>query len=98
MKKLKRWLAQFHPRFWIMNNPYNKEYDKKLNEMLDKYELEDVGRYTGKLGNKTLWLSNYPYSYGTLYEESLYGGMRASRMTILRLREKHLEVMTKEWE
>lgn len=79
----------FRTAFWLMNEPFNKEWDKKLNELLDKHEFTEKSKYTAKLGNYTIWIKNYPYSCFMPYSESEgTAPFRASRLTILRCKEK----------
>lgn len=96
----------FIPKFWIMNNNYNEEWDVKLNQLMDKYEpvFGRINPYDGKIyevsfdGN-SLWVQNYPYAYATPTLENGVGKikLRPSMLTILRLynlineRQKELE-------
>ena len=59
------------PKFWIQNYPTNDEWDKVLNELLDK---ADRGEVTVKLGfmtiffnDKEVWAANWPYRFGHPY-------------------------------
>lgn len=88
MKKL---LLTFHfilnPKWWSMNYSFNKGHDILLNKLLDKYEFKEISQYTAKLGNYTIWISNYPYAVGI---DNLYRVGRPSRYTIYKMN-KHLE-------
>ena len=41
---------------------YSKEWDTKLNELLDNNDFEIIDGYTAKLGDEKLWYENNPYS------------------------------------
>ena len=101
MGKFKRFILNlqfiFKPRYWIMSHEYNSEWDKKLNYLLDNHIFHsstDDG-FTAKLGDKTLWVANYPYdcfipynAYSLRYRKSQ---MRASRLTILKAHKKYIK-------
>jgi hypothetical protein len=80
----------FKPSYWVMNNRYSKEWDTKINELLDKYPMEHshpfndnyVDKAQIKLGNYKIWACNHPYASFTLK----VGGedVRPSRKTIER--------------
>lgn len=53
------------PKFWFQNEPTCKEWDAILNEQIDKYEVEVLDKYTAKIGNLEVWISNYPYAFGS---------------------------------
>lgn len=48
--------------------PFGKEWDKKLNELLDAtpYTEAKLGNYTLQIGNCEIWVANKYYSYGHL--------------------------------
>lgn len=74
----------FTPRCWVRNYPTSKVWDKKLNELLDKYPIAVLNAYVVRLGEAHIWISNYPYAYGYLH----VGGMPEylpSRKTVFRL-------------
>ena len=95
-----------NPRWWIMNDSYSPIWDKKINDLLDKYKFEPDGHknITAKLGDLTIWLGNYPYAYGTLYNINnisytftISSGPRPSRYTIWRMKRRHkLDIMSQE--
>jgi len=69
------------PRYWILNNPYNKKLDKYVNELLDKYEFTDISEYTAQLGPVKMWIANEPYAGMLPYSlDSIKA--RPSRLTI----------------
>lgn len=75
-----------NPRWWVMNNIYNEKWDRELNNLLDNYKLKDIDKYTAVLNGIEIWISNYPYAYGTVHTNGHYG--RPSRSTIYRLRQR----------
>jgi len=82
----------FKPNYWLMNYSYSKEWNKKLNDMMDKYYFSDTSIYAAYLGDKYIWVGNYPYASFT---GSIYGyTYRPSRLTIKRAR-KHLLISEK---
>ena len=74
------------PHYWIMNNPYNKEVDEYMNELLDKYEFTNIGDYTADLGPAKVWITNHPYA--SMMIESISSSYRPSRLTIQRAYKK----------
>jgi hypothetical protein len=75
-----------------MNEPFSKEWDDKLNELMDKYEpvLDkpnslDGEIYTVTFAEHCVWVANYPYAYGKPYDFRMANSVRPSRLTILRL-------------
>ena len=93
----------FRPRFWMMNDPFNQEWDDKLNQLMDKFEPEygkpnsiDGHVHTVSFDGNVVWIQNYPYAYGTPY--GFWGTspeIRPSRLTILRLRDLVTETQRK---
>ena len=83
----------FKPRYWLMNKPFNKEVDKIVTELLDKYELTNISFYgtTCNLGKATIWIENRPYASGTLYNTALEN-FRPSRLTIKRLLDRYYKL------
>jgi len=74
----------FKPSFWMMNDPYCKEWDDKLIELMDKYKFTHRRKHTTMLGDNEIWTSNYPYACFRPYGVST----RASKMTIYKAKEK----------
>ena len=74
----------FMPHYWIMNEPFSKEVDLLMNELLDKFEFTDIEYHTAKLGNTEIWIQNQPYSCMYPYVEGINRQYRASRLTIKR--------------
>jgi len=88
-----------NPKWWIMVNKYDKDWDKKINELLDKHKFEAPEYDNGlsyKLGNHHIWLGSYPFSYG-LQNRAYHVGDRPSRYTIWKIRKRvKLDLMSKE--
>jgi len=79
----------FKPNYWMMNEPFNKDWDHKLNLLMDKFEpvFADVNPLDGLIhtvsfGGIVVWIENYPYAYAT---PDYYSRIRPSRLTIQRL-------------
>ena len=54
--------------FFMYQQPYNKDWDKKLNELLDEYGSNVVvSRYCATLGEYDVWIANKWYAYGNAY-------------------------------
>lgn len=51
--------------------PYSEDWDRALNEALDKYPITDIGTHTCQIGPYTVWVANYPYASGRLYNPNL---------------------------
>lgn len=80
----------FHPECWMDNHPVDDAWDAKLNQMLDnpKFEAERVGaRFTVKLNGHRIWISNFPYAYGSLYTDEGKLDVLPRRRTRYRLRQ-----------
>ena len=45
---------------------YSAEWDKKLNELLDREDECKIGEYTLTIGDCEIWVANRWYSYGWL--------------------------------
>jgi hypothetical protein len=78
------WLTVlFSPSYWMVNNTYSEAWDKKLNELLDKYEFEDTDSYTTTLGGVELWIANHPFSSFHPYGKHRLD-VRPKRTTLIR--------------
>lgn len=78
----------FMPSFWYMLYKICPIWDKKLNELLDKYEFTNVDGFTAYLGDNEIWIENYPSATFTPYINLGVLKIRASRLTILRAKKK----------
>lgn len=67
--KIKNYLFRVtHPAFWIQVGELDWEWDTLLNRLLDaEPKVSNVSRYTCRLNGMTVWISNYPHSYGAFY-------------------------------
>lgn len=96
----------FRPTFWNMLCPYDKNWDIYLNDLLDKYpvklgkknpingEYHYVTFNVGENEEINVWIQNYPYAYGTKYNFLVSRDEpRPSRLTILKLRKKQMELL-----
>lgn len=75
------------PSYWLMNHPYNGDWDKKLNYLLDNCTFTDTDRYTAKLSGVEIWIENHPYASFREYL-CLVKQVRPSRLTIHKAWEK----------
>ena len=74
----------FKPEYWLMNYPYNKVWDLKLNKLMDNHDFTEINNRTAKLGDTLIWTDNIPYATMLLYTDHLDFDFRASRLTIKR--------------
>ena len=74
----------FKPWYWIMNNPYSKDMDIHMNELMDKYTFTEYNYYTAYLGNIVIWVTNIPYGTMVPWNGELIDIKRPSRLTIQR--------------
>lgn len=90
--KIKQFIKDIFIYFIIITSfriySYNKEWDEKLNYLLNNYELEYKDRYEIKINGVDIWVENFPYAYGK-------PGIRynldvmPSKKTIFKLYKKH---------
>ena len=81
--------------FWypFMNDEYDREWDKKMLELLASdhkmvrgEDIETVRMYTVKWGDTHVWIRNWPYSSFTTYDNVVYRvKIRPSRLTMFKL-------------
>jgi len=83
------------PRYWLQNEPTCLWWDKELNELLDKQEVEPLDEFTCKVGNLEVWIANWPYSYGYAYNPKYPYLPKVNTRLRLRkmIKEKHMEVL-----
>lgn len=77
-------MVLFTPSCWIQLHFYSKVWDVKLNSLMKDHNFREFGRYTAKLGDYTIWISNHPY--GSFHPEFDY--CRPSRATMLKAQAK----------
>ena len=54
----------FRPGFWIMNRPYDKRADQKLNSLMDRHRFKRhpyFPEFFVQIGGENYWVENYPY-------------------------------------
>lgn len=61
------------PIFWIQNEPTCWKWDAELNRMLNESEIRDGSfhhgeQYTVFINDVEIWVQNWPYSYGYVYD------------------------------
>jgi len=79
-----RWLS-----VWLLCLPNFQKSDarwsEQLNGLLDEHEPQGINAHTCVLGEVEVWISNWPYSFGTPYRPS--GGWLPDISTRIRLRD-----------
>lgn len=97
MKKINRFILNlqfiFRPSYWCMLYPYSKEWDRKLNKLLDEERFKEISFCTAVLGTQKIWIANHPYASFTPYGIYDRIEVRSSRLTIKRARKKLLNDM-----
>lgn len=83
---IKDTLRIFMPDFWLMNYKYNWKWDKILNDNISKGVVVRISACECQVGDVLVWVSNYPYGYGTPFTLKLGELPRPSRRTILKLK------------
>lgn len=63
------------PKYWYQNSPTDWEWDAILNDILDNAKEVKLSTHITEIDGVTIWTSNWPYSYGTLYYKGLYQGL-----------------------
>ena len=74
----------FRPSYWVMIEPYSKELDLLMNDLLDKYEFNNISPFTARLGKIKIWIANQPYACMKPYDYNFEYHYRPSRLTIKR--------------
>lgn len=75
-----------HPRYWLMNHQFNRDWDNWLNEQMDSGSFEAISAHTARIGGRIVWIENHPYASFTNYGEGIR--VRPSRRTIIRAHDK----------
>lgn len=70
-----RYLIFLLIHFFIRHHrKFNKEWDKKLNQILDEFNIVEFNEYIVSLKHKRniydVWIANYPYDSFTLYSKN----------------------------
>src|SRR5687768_18443591 len=72
------------PRCLIRIHKTSKPLSKYINRELDKQTtIKIINKFVAQLGNQELWISNYPYGFGTVYSKEKFG--MPDRATVFRL-------------
>lgn len=105
MKKIINFFASlkfiFMPHYWIMNNRYDEDWDKKFCELAEAHDFkpdcdldQEFGNqtYTAFLGEYRIWVSNYPFAIfdfsGKRGQQYTMASIRPSRHTIAKFYKK----------
>jgi hypothetical protein len=75
------WLVLFKLDCWSQFHRYNARWDRELTELLRAQRFYEVTRFTAKIGDRTVWVENFPYSCFYPYDYGLR--LRPRRSTIL---------------
>jgi hypothetical protein len=90
LQKLKDYFTILtRPSHWLRNEPTDLVWDEALNRLLDEFPVAKGSEFTVTLGDNTVWVANYPYSYGNYYGNQFggkVGKLLPKRTTVLRLR------------
>ena len=78
----------FYPRIWSLLYPINKTWDKFLNDLLDSgnVKFKHNGPFSVKINGIPVWISNYPYAYGSTFFWDQGDKTLPSRSTIMKLK------------
>ena len=75
-----------------MNYRYSKEWDLRLNQLMNEHNFTRISDHSAYLGDTELWISNHPYaSFVEMGETFLIRDdqrVRASRLTIYKAHKK----------
>lgn len=99
--KIATFLLTLKPTYWQRISATDRMWDKKLNELMDKYSFEYLSEYEAKLGDQYVWVQNHPYASFTPTEGVKDEGIRyfhrilreksPSRRTVIRAYDKYKE-------
>jgi len=76
----------FHPRFWLMNDSYEKAFDTWLLHSLETSSFSDITSFRATINGRRLWIANYPYA-----AFSYLDSMRPSRYTIYKAHKQFIK-------
>lgn len=71
------------PGCWMRSRPTNKVLDAWMIQALKKPEFSKLSEYSVFLNGKKIWIKNYPYAFGNLYDYGNWG--LPSRSTVFSL-------------
>lgn len=76
------------PSCWLRNAKTCNIWDCRLNQLMDMYELKLVDDHEVKLGSTSIWVSNWPYAFGSNYSSNrIVCEPLPSRTTCFRLKD-----------
>lgn len=82
----------FNPKYSTMNYKYSKEWDLRLNQLMNEHSFTRISDHSAYLGDTELWISNHPYASFIEMEGSFLirddNRVRASRLTIYKAHKK----------
>lgn len=74
MKKMylkERFITIVNPKYWFSVEKSSKEVSLIVLDLIENNKkIEEIGYYSCKINGVTLWIANYPYGFGGLYEGS----------------------------
>jgi hypothetical protein len=59
------------PQYWIQADSTDYDWDKTLNELLDKHEIYYYNGFVARIGRARIWTTNWPFAYGSLVDDDL---------------------------
>jgi len=75
-----------------MNYPFDESWDQEFTKLLSNYRFTDIDYYYATLGERRIWIANYPHASFTLptrklspFEDNTQ--VRPSRWTIYKARQ-----------
>lgn len=82
----------FNLSYSTMNYKYSKEWDLRLNQLMNEHSFTRISDHSAYLGDTELWISNHPYaSFVEMGETFLIRDdqrVRASKLTIYKAHKK----------
>ena len=75
-----------------LKQKYNPYIDDFLNDIMDRRVELELTEYTVNIGDVRIWIGNYPYNYGSIYEHEPHISGRPSLTVIAAFREYELEL------
>lgn len=65
-KTFNKWVVWYILPFNYLHHQCNHlvdlEWDTELNQLMDEHKFTPIDKYTAQIGDKTVWISNFPYS------------------------------------
>jgi hypothetical protein len=52
----------FTPQCWFQNNPFSREWDRRLNALMRDHKFKRVSKHSAQLGPAVMWVANHPYA------------------------------------